>query len=220
MHIDYYVYFQLISLLIALLCHVRLKAYHLTNYIPLLYITCIIELSAGIVKQTSQVNYFIYNLYLLFSTPIQVLLFYRMLKPLSNGKVLMLSVSTLLLLFLVVNFYFLQGLETFNSYSLIFIMLFNIVCSSLVLLKTLLLEERQTNVFKEPYFWINSATLLFSLGTLVVLGLQQYIIINKIQIENKSVYRSIMPILNVILYSAYSYAFLLCQRTLPSPSSL
>lgn len=117
------------------------------------------------------------------------------------------------MLFILIDFYFLQGVSMFNTYSLILIMLLNIVFSVLILVNFFLFDERTIDFLKHPYLWINSGILIFSLGTLVVLGLQHYIEANKIVIGNKNAYRQIMPILNVILYSAYSYAFLLCHRT-------
>jgi hypothetical protein len=214
MHLDYYIYFQLLSLLIAIICYERLKANSLTAFIFLIYIACVVELCGYTFKQQQQVNYLIFNFYLVFSTPFQLLLFYNMTKPKGMLQKVFITISSLLLLFILINFYFFQGMNAFNTYSLILIMLLNIVLSVWVLIQRFLIDETTTNFFKSPYLWINAVILIFSLGTLVVLGLQQYIQANKIVINNKNVYRQIMPILNVILYSGYSYAFLLCRKTL------
>ena len=57
--------------------------------------------------------------------------------------------------------------------------------------------------------------LLFGLITLVVLGLQSYILNNHIEIAHKPLYLAILPAVNAIVYAGYSYAFILCrtQRT-------
>jgi hypothetical protein len=51
--------------------------------------------------------------------------------------------------------------------------------------------------------------------TLVVLGLQTYILINHVEIAHQSLYHAIMPVVNAVVYLGYSYAFILCrtQRT-------
>ncbi len=212
MHLDFYIYFQILSLLIAILYFKRLNAYHLAPFIFLIYIACIIEVCGFAFKQLQQVNYLIFNLYLVFSTPLQSLLFYNMILPAGIQKNIFIIISSLLMLFILINFYFFQGMNLFNTYSLILIMLINIVFSVFVLIKRFLIDEKPVDFLKHPYLWINASILVFSLGTLVILGLQQYIEANKIQIGDKNAYRQIMPILNVILYSGYSYAFLLCKQ--------
>jgi hypothetical protein len=46
---------------------------------------------------------------------------------------------------------------------------------------------------------------------LVILGLQEYILINHIEIAHKTLYNAIMPSVNAIVYAGYSYAFILCR---------
>jgi ABC-type dipeptide/oligopeptide/nickel transport system permease component len=81
-------------------------------------------------------------------------------------------------------------------------------------------SENYFELSKHPYFWTAAGLLIFSLGTLVVLGMNQFIRINNLTIVNKALYRTIMPVLNVILYSSYSYAFYLCARMKKSYSPL
>jgi ABC-type Co2+ transport system permease subunit len=90
-------------------------------------------------------------------------------------------------------------------------MLFNIFFCCITLLKYALVEDSMYHFFKTPYFWVSSGLLIFSLATLVVLGLQNYILSHRVQIQQINVYRIVMPIANIVLYSAYSYAFILCR---------
>jgi hypothetical protein len=83
----------------------------------------------------------------------------------------------------------------------------------MVLFKMAVIDEPENErIYMHPFFWISVSLLLFSLGSLVVLGLQEYIVSHQIQMEGKSIYRIIMPVLNVILYLGYTYAFLLCRK--------
>jgi hypothetical protein len=212
MNLDYYIYFQIVSLLIAVINYRRLKVYKISAFTFLTYIACIVEIAGFELKQHKEVNYLIYNFYLIFSTPVQLFLFYKMLQPERLQQKIFITISCLSTFFILIDFYFFQGVNVFNTYSLMLIMLLNIAFSVLVLVKIFLIDETAISFFRHPYLWINAGILIFSLGTLVMLGLQQYIEVNRIVINNKNAYRQVMPILNVILYSAYSYAFILCRR--------
>jgi hypothetical protein len=119
------------------------------------------------------------------------------------------------MLLVIFNFGFIQGPTQFNTYSLCVIEIMVIVFSGLCLVRLTVFDEKELNFMKEPYFWFNSLNLFFGLITLVVLGLQSYILINHVEIVHKSLYGAIMPVVNAIVYLGYSYAFILCrtQRT-------
>jgi len=112
----------------------------------------------------------------------------------------------------VINYLFLQGTKQLNTHSIILIEIMNIILSCFVLVQLVFKDDIERSLFNEPYFWINVGSLFFSLGTLVVMGLQQYIRANYIQLNKVSAYFFIMPFLNVILYSSWSYGFILCKR--------
>jgi hypothetical protein len=211
MHLRYFHYFQLLSLLLSIICYRRLKHARLQAFVPLLAITCIIEMLAAIQKLTP--NYFLYNYYLLLTPPLYFLLFYRMLGMHGKTKWLLNSTSVLIILLIVLNYLFLQGKARFNNYSLILLSLVYIFYSSLTILKTNLLDNESINNNKaQVYFIICGSTLLFNLGMLTILGLQTFITSNKLQAYGMSLSRYLMPILNVVLYSGYSIAFILCKR--------
>jgi hypothetical protein len=211
MHLRYFHYFQLLSLLLSIICYRRLKQARLQAFVPLLVITCIIEMLAAIEKLTP--NYFLYNYYLLLTPPLYFLIFYRMLGMHGRTKWLLNGTSILIVLLVVLNYLFLQGTARFNNYSLILLSLVYISYTSLTILKTNLLDNESMDSNRaKVYFIICGSTLLFNLGMLTVLGLQTFITSNKLQVYGMSLNRFVMPILNVILYSGYSIAFLLCKR--------
>jgi hypothetical protein len=86
-----------------------------------------------------------------------------------------------------------------------------IVFSGLCLVRLTVFDQEELNFTKEPYFWINSLNLMFNLITLVLLGLQSYILVNKIEIADKALYYAILPTVNAIVYAGYTYAFILCR---------
>jgi hypothetical protein len=110
-----------------------------------------------------------------------------------------------------VNYGFIQGQTQFNTFSMGLEEIMKIIFAGLCLLRLTVLDREEINFMKEPYFWINSLNLLGGLITVVVLGLQSYILLNKIEIAHRSLYAAILPVVNAIVYSGYSYAFMLCK---------
>ncbi|MDP4129296.1 MAG: hypothetical protein Q8918_11005 [Bacteroidota bacterium] len=212
MHIAWFQYFQIACLLVALYCYRGLRACSLLAFIPLLIIVNITEF-AGINFHFSgrAGNYSVYNLYLLVSTPFYFYLAGKMLFLTSKERVVFYTICILCLILVYANFFFIQGMSRFDTYSLVLIEIMTIVFSSLSLVRLTILDQNELDFMREPFFWINSAYLLFGLITLVVLGLQEYILLNQIEIAHKTLYYVIMPTLNAVVYSGYSYAFILCR---------
>jgi hypothetical protein len=208
MHFDFFQYFELLSLLLALVCYQGLKKFSLTAFVPLLIIINVMEI---IGVNYSGPNYFIYNMLILLQTPFFLFLYGKMLMLRDNELTVFRIVSALALFFILFNYFFWQGTEKFTNYSFILIQVLNIVLSCLVLLRLYMLE---TNIILlvSPYFWINAANLLFGLAVLILLGLQDYIIRNNIKIGDYSLYRYILPFATIVLYSFYSFAFVLCRK--------
>jgi hypothetical protein len=117
----------------------------------------------------------------------------------------------LCIILMLVNILFIQGKIQFNTYSIGLYEIIMIIFSGMSLVRLTVLDQNELNFMREPFFWINSLNLIFGLITLVVLGLQRYILINHIEIAHRALYRAIMPAINAIVYGGYSYAFILCR---------
>lgn len=220
MHIAWFEYFQILSLITAIYCWKGLKSCSLLAFIPLLIIVNTTELIADnylAFGWTS--NYRIYNLYLLLSTPFFFYLAGKMLFLTRKEAIVFYIVCILCMMLMCINYGFIQGPFQFNSYSLGLVDIMIIVFSSLCLVRLTVFDQEELNFMREPYFWINSLNLLSSLITLVVLGLQSYILINKIEIANKTLYHAILPAVNAIVYGGYCYAFTLCRTQRARSSS-
>ena len=220
MIIDYFQYFQLLSLLVAIACYRGLNACNLVLFIPLLLLTNIIELVGNNYRLLGWAhNYGMYNWYIILSTPINLYLYARMLQIRKNEKPVYVIIAVLSMLFIILNYVFLQGRDQFNNISVVLIEILNIVFSCFVLLRLAFRGDVLVSIFREPYFWISAANLLFGLITLVLLGLQQYIRSYHIVIGKDSLYHAILPVVNIILYSCYSLAFILCRMQINRSSS-
>jgi hypothetical protein len=220
MQIAWFEYFQILSLITAIYCWRGLKSCSLLAFIPLLVIVNATELIAGNYHAFGwSSNYRIYNLYLLLSTPFFFYLAGKMLFLTRKEAIIFYIVCILCMVLMCINYGFIQGPLQFNSYTLGLVDIMIIVFSSLCLVRLTVFDQEELNFMREPYFWINSLNLLSSLITLVVLGLQSYILINKILIANKTLYHAILPAVNAIVYGGYSYAFTLCRTQRARSSS-
>lgn len=212
MQIEAFQYLQISCFLISVICFKALHKWGIALFVALLFLDCVVDLLGDNYKAFGwKDNYLVYNCYLLLSEPLSLFLFYKMLGLSPRFRILFSGFAFLCLLLIVINYCFIQGPSKFNTYSLLLIMILNIIFSCLVLIKLAIDDRKLLPIYREPFFWINAATLLFSLGTLVVLGLQEYIAVKNVSLNGKMLYNVIMPMLNVFLYVALSYGFLLCR---------
>jgi hypothetical protein len=156
-------------------------------------------------------NYLIYNIYLLLSTPLFFALFAAMLGLDKKERRRLWWGAAAIEAFILFNCFFIQRWTDFNTFSLLVVETANIILSCLVLARLAIRKDDESGLLQDPYFWINAMILLFSLVTVIVLGMQKYIAVNHIEIRNKVLYSAIMPAANAVLYTGYSCAFLLCQ---------
>jgi hypothetical protein len=203
---------QLISLGFAIRFYRGLKSWSIAAFLPLLILIFLIEIIGNNFKAFNWANnYFVYNLYLLLSTPLWLILFRQMLDLSGPALVIFRWIAILCMSFMLMNYFFGEGVRDFNSWSLLLLMILTIVFSCLILFRISLAETLSGSLYSHPFFWINAGNLLFALVTLVLLGLQPYIRENGIQIQSKSLYYAIVPTANIILYTCYSYGFYLCR---------
>lgn len=144
--------------------------------------------------------------------PIHFWIFLNMLDFKQYVKTIYITVAVLVMLFVTINFFFLQGPFEYNVYSLIMTEFMKGVLCLMVITKLFREDNYEIGISANPYFWIAGATLIYSVSAIVLFGLQKFIVTNKIQIDGKSIYRVIIPFVNVVLYSSYCYAFYLGKK--------
>lgn len=209
----YFQYFQLFSLLLAILCRKGLNFFSLGILIPILVLDNVTEILGANYARIfhSLDNYFVYNIYYLLSTPLYLYLFAAMLKGDDRERRRLLFAGLAIEGFIIVNYCFIQGRVEFNTFSALLVGIANIILSCLVLTRLAIRRDDESGLLTDPYFWINAMILLFSLVTFLALGIQKYIALNHIQFGHKNLYFALMEAANAALYTGYSGAFLLCQ---------
>lgn len=213
MHIYYYQYFQMFSLLMALLCRKGLNYFGLGILIPILVITNLTETLGGNYKLffNTPRNHFIFNIYYLISTPMYFYLFASMLGGSMIERRRLRWIAIAIEIFLVLNFCFVQGWDDFNTFSALLVAIICIILSCLVLARLTMRKDDESGLLHDPTFWINSLILLFNLVSLLILGLYRYIVANQLGIRNENLYLAIMPAANAVLYAGLGCVFMLCQ---------
>jgi len=209
----YFQYFQLFSLLLALLCRKGLNAFSIAVLIPILLVDNASDIIGTNYKHLfhSPDNYFVYNIYYLISTPLYLYLFTVMLKVTDRERRRIVVAGLLIEALLIANYCFIQGHLAFDSFTALLVNLTNFVFSCLVLARLAIRKEEDSRLFVDPYFWLNTMILLFSLVSMITLCLQKYIAVNNLQLGGKSLYFALMEAANAFLYTGYSGAIVLCQ---------
>jgi hypothetical protein len=212
MTIMWHIYFELFSLLCAVVFARGLNSFGIGILIPLLLLDCITEIvGANYHLFGWKDNYFVYSIYLVLSTPLALWLFGRMMggTPVQRRRYLWACIA--IQGFILLDYFFIQGPVEFDTYSFLLINTVEIILCCLVLARLAIRKDDQVGLPRDPYFWISASTLLFNLVSLILLGALKFIALNHLEIRHKNLYLAILPAANALLYTGYSYAFLLCH---------
>lgn len=213
MKFDYLQIPEWISLLMALMFYRQLKAFKLLGIVLLLVFVCIAEtLGANRRLLGLADNNIAFNFYTPIATSIYFWIFYKMLDFRSYVKTIYFVTGALVLLFITLNFLFLQGHNALNSYSLVMTEFIKSILALLVITKLFREDDYDADIADNPHFWISGGILIFGVSTLFLFGLQQLILLNKMPVETQNISGAIMPIVTDLLYCSFCYAFYLCFK--------
>lgn len=212
MDFPYHLFFELSSFIFSMVFYQSLKEKNLQAFAPFLGITFVVELIAIYTHIWTPRNDFLYNIYLLISYPIQLEVFKQALQLNDRQKRIFYISEVTFMVMATLSVFFITGIFIFNNYYFIAIQIINICFSVLILFKIVTNDERNYSLVKDPYFWIFGACFLFALGSLTVVSLRQLILNYDLTINGKHIYKVIMPVLIVVLYSSYSFGFYLCKK--------
>lgn len=216
----YYQYFQIASVLSGLLFLGWVRMERLSWFVLLCAAGATIDVTSTWVRNAGYPsNQFVLNYYPMLSIVIVFAGYYTHLGLSKRNKMIYISVAILVATAAILNYLFWEGMIMMDTYSHIFYHFFCILLSCSLLFKMAMREDYFTFT-AEPIFWIAGGMLIFSLGALVVIGMSQFIRINHLTIRNKALYNVIMPMLNVIFYGSFIYAFILCRLKKKSYSPL
>ncbi len=190
-------------------------------FIPFLLLTVIVE-SIGYLASIYNIgnrNYWLYNVFNIIEFTFYAFLFYENFKvPLL--KKLVIYFIPLLIGFSLVNYIFIQGIDRFHTYTLLFGSFFMVFFCCSYFYEWVLPEQITQNLLKQSFFWICVGLLLFYLGSVIINALFEYLRSSDMLEQGKRIYGFINKSLNIVLYSSFCISFFLCRSNRKNSSSL
>ena len=211
--ISYYIYLlvQTSSFLVCLYSYNSLKNTELRYFLPFLFLTLIVELTGLWMTQHGIKNYLLFNVFTTFEFIFYAFLFYKHYRK-NNFKLLSVVFMPLYIIAVFINLMYFQGIEKFHTYTFLLGSFFIVVFCCLFFYESVLPEYLENTLTKQPFFWVCTGLLLFYLGSVIINALFEYLRSFDMQIEGKKIYGTINQSLNVILYSAFIFSFILCRN--------
>ena len=221
MEIGIHLYFQIFSLLFAIFSYKQKRNKIQLYFIPFLFVTVIVEFIGTWYLFKGYKNYWMYNVFTTSEFLFYSAIFYINLKRFIPRKIVFWFVPFYLTI-VIANMLFIQGFnKTFNTYTFLLGSFFIVVFCCFFYYESVLPEQIDQQLSKQPFFWICSGLLIFYLGSVIINALFEYLRNNDLQIEGIKIYGFINHSLNVILYSSFCIAFYLCpdnKKISSSPS--
>ena len=199
------------SLVICLLLYKTLKSSNLKYFLPFLVLTIIVELLGHWLMGKGIRNYLMFNLFTSTEFIFYTFLFYKNFK-LTGFKKVALFFIPFYITCVTINLIFIQGPNNFHTYTFLLGSFFIVTFCCLYFYESVLPDYLDNALTKQPFFWVCTGLLLFYLGSVIINALFEYLRSFDMQEEGKRIYGIINQSLNVVLYSAFIFAFLLCQR--------
>lgn len=206
-----YLLVQASSFLVCLYLFKSLKNTELKYFLPFLFLTLTVELTGLWMIQHGIKNYLLFNIFTTFEFIFYAFLFYKHYRK-NKFKVLSLLFMPLYIIAVTINLIYFQGMEKFHTYTFLLGSFFIVVFCCLFFYESVLPEFLENTLTKQPFFWVCTGLLLFYLGSVIINALFEYLRTFDMQIEGKKIYGTINQSLNVILYSAFIFSFILCRN--------
>lgn len=219
----FHLYLEIGCLLFALLFFKDLKRQKgFIYFIPFLLVTVTIELIAKFVMgehpSSRPVRFMMFNIFTASEFVFYSAIFLLHLNNVTLKKIIRLLIPTYLVL-VIINILFIQGVNSFHTYTFLLGSFFMVVYSCFFLYESILPESLNTNLSKQPFFWVCIGLLIFYLGSVIINALFEYLTSASLKAQGTEIYTTITNSLNVILYGSFSIAFILCRNNRKTSSS-
>ena len=207
-----YFYFQVLSFIATTILFIKKRNKLLLYFIPFLFLTIAVECTGAWFVSRSIRNYWIYNVFTTIEFVFYSYLFYLHLKKTVFKKIVVWFIPVFVLL-VILNILFKQGFnKTFNTYTFLLGSFFIVIFCCCYFYESVLPENIDQQLSKQPFFWISSGLLIFYLGSVIINALFEYLRSNDLQAQGVKIYGIINHSLNVILYGSFCIAFFLCRN--------
>ena len=206
-----HIYFEIAALIASIIFWRRIQHTILKWFIPFLAFIVAVELTGRYIgKVLRQPNVWLYNI----SIPIEYLfisfIFYSYYRKRAN-QYLAMWFLILFTVFVLFNITLIQGMNKFNTNTLVFGSFFMIIFSILYLVEMYRSEET-THFYKDPMFWISIGVMLFNAGEFAYNLLSHYLINRELDKAAKF-FASINNKLILVLYPCFAISFIWGRTT-------
>lgn len=213
-----YLLVQASSFLVCILLYRSLKNTPFKYFLPFLFITLTVELIGYYLITKGLRNYTLFNFFTTLEFIFYSFLFSKHLKT-TFFKKLTIGFIPFYAFMVFLNLQFVQGYNNFHTYTFLLGSFFVVLFCCLFFYESVLPEHLDHPLAKQPFFWVCTGLLLFYMGSVIINALFEYLRSYDLQQEGKKIYGIINQSLNVVLYSAFIYAFILCRKTKKTYSS-
>jgi len=213
-----YLLVQASSFLVCIYLFKYLKDTLLKYFLPFLLITLTVELVGFWLTKIGIKNYLLYNVFTTLEFIFYSFLFSKHLKT-TLFKKLTIGFIPFYAMMVFLNLQFIQGYNSFHTYTFLLGSFFIVLFCCLFFYESVLPEHLDHPLAKQPFFWVCTGLLLFYMGSVIINALFEYLRSYDLQQEGKRIYGIINQSLNVVLYSAFIYAFILCRKNKKTYSS-
>ena len=210
---------EFICLVISILCLYKEKDKAWKRFILFLLLTCLVETAGIHIRNVLQrPNFMIYNIFLVIECAVLNYFFYHLFKVYLNLMRLLTGWIIIFLLFYFTELY----VKHFNAYvsTSSTIMSVELILAGVYYYYRLLKEEKYRQLSKEASFWWVNGTICFYFAGIACNIFFKYLVQDQTSGVTHSARYIVFTILNIILYSCWSYSFI-CryfQRTSTSSS--
>lgn len=197
---------EFFCLVISMLCLYREKDRVWKNFILFLLLTCMVEVSGIYIRRIPQSNFMLYNIFLVVECAVLNYFFYHLFKVYHNLKVLLAGWFVVFVIFYFIELY----VKHFNAYvsNSSTIMSVELILAGVYYYYRLLKEEKYRQLSKDaPFWWVNGTICFYFAGIAGNLFFKYLLQEKGIHITHTARY-IVFSILNVILYSCWSYSFI------------
>ena len=213
MVVHWYNYLEFLSFLLAAIFFSDLKKFKLGGYLPYLFLVCITELTASNIEVFGLTNnHFVYDIFIVISSAITINIYYHLIDYKGLAKKIYLILSVSVIVFMLIDMFLIEGFVVYDTYNNTINAFIAIIVASLLLVKLFVDDSTNTRLTDNPYFWLCAGTIVFNLGDMLILGLQQFILQKQIKIGGVMMYNVIMPVFCGFLYGCFCYSFILCRK--------
>lgn len=208
-----HIFFIALAVVTGVISYRRMNALPLRLFLLFLLYTLLNECIAYWMMSQNIRNHWLYNIYNYVRFPLLAIIYYFLINNPQFKKIIagfLLSIPLLL----AVNMYVYGTFYQLHTLAILYGSVF-IIFLTICFLRQLLYLPLEDSILHHPFFWISSGLLFYFLGNVPFLGALNYLIANNPGVAVQLY--TITRILNILMYSLFTVAFIITWRHMKSP---